>query len=107
MKLYIQIPASYEDNTLTIKALNLSAPGWPAEEAYLNIAKNSPDLYSGLILGKLVKKDDKHFIVLPYNDKVYSRILELEPLPEDAEKKRKKQSHLLDLSPEDLIKYGY
>ena len=107
MKLYMQIPVSYETETLTIKSLGLTGTAWPVEEAYMKAIKDVPELYGPLSLGKIKQENDKYFLVVPKNEKIYSKILEIEPFPEEAEKKRKKQNHLSDVSPEDVVKYGY
>lgn len=105
-KLHIAFPAIYENNTLTIKCLRIESEGLTAEEAYINAAKNTPELYKYLILGTIQESNGKCLISVPFEQKVYDKILEIEPLPVDKPKK-KLSSRLTDVSPEEVIKYGY
>jgi hypothetical protein len=106
MNLIIRIPYTYIDDTLNIKCLQLSGTGWPAEEAYKTIIKQCKEFYSVLSKGKLKQEGKYEFIDLPYNEKLYSRILELEPLPLEA-KVKKNSKKIKSASSEEIINYGY
>lgn len=103
----MQLPCTYENEVLTIKCLNLSATAWPLEEAFALVVKNTPEFYASLSLGTIHKENGRCFIVVPKSDKLYNKILELEPLPEDQDKKKKQNSLLKDVSPEEVLKFGY
>ena len=103
--LVIRIPATYVNDVLTIKALKLSATGWPKEEAFKTILKESPEFYAMLENGEL-KDEGKYLgLYIPYSDKLMKKILELEPLPKD--KKKKESSNIKSATAEEIVKYGY
>lgn len=106
MSLIIRIPYTYIDDVMTIKGLQLSATGWPVEEAYIAITKQCKEFYAVLSKGELKQEGKYEFIDLPYNEKLYNRILELEPLPLDA-KIKKSSSKIKSASSEETLKYGY
>lgn len=103
--LVIRIPATYVNDVLTIKSLKLSATGWPKEEAFKTILKETPEYYTMLVKGEL-KEENKYLgLYVPYNDKLMKTILEIEPLPKD--KKKKESSNIKSATPEETVKYGY
>lgn len=106
-KLILKIPATYEEETLTIKCLQLSASGLTVEDAYKDLIKSSKELYASLKPGKVKLEGEQYYIIVPHDEKVYNKILDLEPLPDEAERRRRQNSHLKEASPEDVIKYGY
>ena len=103
----MQIPCTYDNDTLFIKALNIRGQGWPREEAFFNALKASPELYGELCAGTIHEHKEKLFILVPYSTKLYDRIIELEPLPTAAEQKKLKKNNLLKPTTEEVLKYGY
>lgn len=106
MTTYMRIPATYENETLTIKALGLTHTAYPMEEAYMALAKNTPEHYAALALGTIKEEGRFIGITIPFNEKLYNKILEIEPLPVDK-KRIKVDSHLHTASAEEVIKHGY
>jgi len=100
--MYISLPCKFENGTLTVKGLGLNGKGEPKEEAFFNAIKAVPELYSELCTSVVTDTS----ILVPHSKKVYERILELEPLPEDRATKAKKDG-LFKPTSEDVLKYGY
>lgn len=103
----MSIPCTYDNDTLTISSLNMQGQGWPREEAFFAALKSAPDLYAELCVGS-IKEDKGRLVVLtPYSKKLYERILELEPLPEEKIIPKVKKDSLLKPTNEETLKYGY
>lgn len=102
----MSIPCTFENNTLRIKALRIEASGNNPEEALMKAIKSVPELYAELCLGKV--EQDRHwfFITVPHSKKLYDRLLEIEPLPQDKPKV-KKTGALKEAESDEVIKYGY
>lgn len=101
--MYISIPCNYAEETLKVKSLGINGKGWPQEEAYFNAIKAVPELYSDLCTAVVTDKE----ILVPYSKKVYDKLLEVEPLPEDKVKAAKKENSLLKATSEEVLKFGY
>ncbi len=106
MSLIVRIPYTYIDDVMTIKGLQLSGTGWPVEEAYKAITKQCREFHSVLSKGELKQEGKYEFVDLPYNEKLYNRILELEPMPSEA-KVKNNSNKVKSASNEEIIKYGY
>lgn len=104
----VRIPVTYVNDVLKIKALRLSGTGWPKEEAFKNILKETPEHYAMLYAGE-IKEEGKYIgLYLPYSDKLLKLIYENELLPKDKEKAKKKESsNLKSANAEEVVKYGY
>ena len=104
----VRIPVTYVNDVLTIKALRLSGTGWPKEEAFKNIIKETPEHYAILCEGE-IKEEGKYMgLYLPHSDKLLKLIYEVEFLPKDKEKAKKRESsNLKSASAEEVVKYGY
>lgn len=103
---YIEIPCSYANDTLRIKALGIEGRGWPKEEAFLNAIKASPELYAELCVGNIQEVSGTFCLTVPYSTKVYERIFEIEPLTTQKEQKKLKSNFLKPTS-EEVLRYGY
>jgi hypothetical protein len=103
----ISLPCTYNNGTLEIKCLNIIGEGKSIDDAFFKAIKNTPELYSDLCMGKTEKDNrNRYAIIIPYSQKVYDRIIEVEPFPSDKIR-AKKDSQLIKASAEDLLKYGY
>lgn len=102
---FISMPCNYEGETLVVKALNLRAEGYPAEQAYFTAIKSAPELYAELCTGVITEDKGKYTLIVPYSQKVYDRILEVEPFPLD--KPKKKREGVLKATSDEVLKYGY
>jgi hypothetical protein len=105
MKPSIRLPVVFELNTLTVNCLKLSGIGSTKEEAFQDILSNNPDFYSMLKDGSFDYIGDHLGVIVVKTDKLYDKLLEIEPLP--VEVKKPKNKNLKDVSPEDVVKYGY
>ena len=107
--LHIQIPCTYENETLRINALNLEGQGWPKEDALFNAIKSGKNLTEHLLLAQLkevysVRKDGALIIEVPYSDTLWKAIMKNEPLPKDAAKKK---SFIEEPTAEETILMGF
>ena len=106
--MYMSIPCTYVHEILTISSLDIQGKGWPQEEAYFMALKSAPDLYAELCLGTIKEEKGRLTVVIPYSKKVYERILELEPLPEEKTiVKVKRENNILTPTSTETLKYGY
>lgn len=106
---YISIPCTFEDNVLTVKALNFKATGETPDQAILECIKSTP-LYAPLVLCEFKSFTDfrgREFMHLevPYEASIIKKMTDIEPYPN--EKNRKHRSLVTDVSAEDMLKYAY
>jgi len=109
--LMLSIPCTYENKTLTVKALGLKAKGDSAEQALLECIKSTP-LYIPLMLAKYKTFTDhngRNFeqFEVPFDNSILKKINETEPYPEEKSIKSKKKTALTDVDPEEVLMYGY
>lgn len=107
----MSIPCTFENELLTINCLRVSATAADMNEAYQESIKDKKSLTGALSLGKVQKDIDAlkrtfYSIILPFNQAVLNHLLEIEPLPL-IDKPKKKNSSLIEATPEDTLKLGY
>jgi len=108
--LYLSIPCTFENKVLIIKGLGLTSNGDNPEEALLECIKGT-GLYMSLMLSNFKAFTDfrgRDFMALevPYHEDILNTIHKTEPFPKDKIK-LKKNSNLIDASPEETLKHGY
>lgn len=108
--LYISIPCTFDGKTLIIKGLDLQGKGDSPDQALLECIKNT-NLYSPLMLSKFksftdFRGRDFRALEVPFDSAIMDKINEVEPTPE-TKKKIKRSNHLIEASPEEIIKLGY
>ena len=107
MVLMLSLPCTYENSTLTIRCLRISADGSSAEDALFKAIKNTPELYAELCSGRVVRDNkNRHELIVPHSEKLYNKIVEIEPSPE-SKKKAARKDGVLKASAEETLKYGY
>lgn len=109
--LYISIPVEYINKTLTIKALGFKSKGDSPDQALLECIKSTP-LYIHLMLAKFVSFTDHRgrkfsHMEVPFSTELLTKINETEPYPKDKKKEIAAKSHLAEITPEDVLKWGY
>lgn len=108
--LYISIPCTFENKTLTIKALGLHGKGDTPDQALLECIKNT-NLYTPLMLSKFksftdFRGRDFRSLEVPFHSTILETIHEIQPTPEDR-KKIRKSNHLYEPTAEETLKLGY
>lgn len=108
--LYISIPCTFENRLLTIKGLDLQGRGDSPDQALLECIKGT-NLYTPLMLCKFksftdFRGRDFRSLEVPFDSIILEKINEVEPTPE-TKKKIKKSNHLIEASPEEILKLGY
>lgn len=103
MALYIQIPCTYKNNLLHIKALKLSGAGDTIELALAAAIKNTA-LYTSLNKAKFEYNKNNLALVAFFSDILMKEITRIEPYPED---KAKAKGFVTTPTAEELVQYGY
>lgn len=107
--LYISIPCTYENKTLTVKSLRLQGKGETPEQALIECIKNTP-LYMSLVSAKFKSWIDfRHrsfmHLEIPYDAAIMKKINDLEPTCD--EKKNSKVNKVIEPTQEEIFRFGF
>ena len=107
----MQIPCTFEDKVMKISALNLEGFAETAELALLECIKSTPyfvNLKSAHIVNfKDHRGRDFIFLEVQFTNLIYEAIMDLEPLPAIAAKRKQLKSFIIEPTSEEIVKLGY